>query len=247
MHGHALAPGRYLLKLTATLAGRRSPAITTSFLILAPLPVCNDHDHDGDCDPTAQTAATPACSLECVDFSSSVYGTASSPAFVLADVPQAQAQNTGQPLTLARPSISNAGEDFTLENEGTVEDFIQAGLIASGMAPYASLEAYEIQYSPFGVDTGFCVGVPTTPANGTRVDLEPCGVSAKTVWIIDSSNAITSSDAPLINGATNSNFSNPYVLSTLLPGLPLFTSTLQMSSGNTVLANQLWGAKMGVL
>ena len=245
LHGHALAPGRYLLNVTATLAGQRSPAITTSFLILAPPPVCNDLDDDGDCDPTAQTAATPSCGPSCVDFSSSVYGTSSNPAFVLADAPQRQ--TVGQPLTLARPSNVNAGEDFTFSFQGLVSDFIAAGLIAPGMAPYASLDAYEIEYAPFGVDTGLCIGVGTTPANGSGVALEPCGVSAKTVWIIDSTNPITSSDAPLINGATNSNFSDPQVLSTLLPGLPLFTSTLHTSSGNTVLANQLWGAKMGVL
>ena len=245
LHGHALAPGRYLLKVTATLAGQRSPAIRTSFLILAPPPVCGDHDHDGDCDPRAQTAATPSCGTTCVDFSNALYGTSSSPTFVLADVPQAQ--NVGQPLTLARASVADAGEDFVLSFQGSVSDFITLGIIAPGMAPYDSLGAYELEYAPFGVTSGLCVGVGVTPANGTEVALEPCGVSAKTVWIIDSTNPITTSDAPLINGATNSNFSNPQVLSTLLPGLPLLTSTLQMSSGNTVIANQLWGAKMGAL
>ena len=243
LHGHALAPGRYLLKVTATLAGQRSPAITTSFLILASPPVCNDHDNDGDCDPTAQTAATPSCGTTCVDFSNALYGTSSSPTFVLADVPQAQ--NVGQPLTLARAGVADAGEDFVLPFQGSVSDFIAAGIIAPGMAPYGSLGAYEIEYAPFGVESGLCVGVGVTPANGTGVALEPCGVSAKTVWIIDSTNPITSSDAPLINGATNSNFSDPQVLSTLLPGLPLLTSTLQMSTGNTAVANQLWGAKTG--
>jgi hypothetical protein len=158
-----------------------------------------------------------------------------------------QAQTTGQPLTLAGPNNADAGEDFTLSNEGTVSDFIQAGLIATGMAPYDSLEVYEIEYAPFGVQTGMCVGVGVTPANGTRVDLEPCGVSAKTTWIPDSTTSITSSDAALINGATDSNFSNPYVLSTLLPGLPLFTSTLHTSSGGAVVTNQLWGAETGVV
>ncbi len=219
LHGHALAPGRYLLTVTATLTGQRSPAITTSFVILAPPTVCNDPDHDGDCDATAHTAATPSCGVSRIDLSNALYGTSSNPAFVLADVPQAQ--NTGQPLTLAHPGNSNPGEDFTISLEGPVTDFIQAGLIASGMTPYDSLEAYEIEYAPFGAGTGLCVGVPTTPADGTRVDLEPCGVSAKTVWIPDSTNPITTTDAPLINGATDNNFSDPYVLSTLLPGLPL--------------------------
>ncbi len=243
LHGHALAPGRYLLTVTATLAGQRSAALTAAFVILTPTSVCMDYDHDGDCDPNEHTAATPACGAQCIDFSSALYGTSSDPVFVLADVPEAQ--NTGQPLTLAQPSNVNSGEDFTLQNEGPVQDFIDANLIATGMAPYASLNAYEFEYAPFGVGTGDCVGVPTTPANGTQVGLEPCGLTAKTIWIIDSTTPITSADAALINGATDSNFSDPFVLSTLAPGFPLFTSTIHMTSGSTVFANQLWGAETG--
>jgi hypothetical protein len=54
LHGHALASGRYVLRVIATLAGQRSPAITSSFVILTPPPVCNDPDHDGDCDHPGQ-------------------------------------------------------------------------------------------------------------------------------------------------------------------------------------------------
>ena len=70
-------------------------------------------------------------------------------------------------------------------------------------------------------------------------------MSAKTLWILDSQ--LTGPDLPLINGATSSNFSTPQVLSALGPGFPLFTSTLHMLSGNTVVANQLWGSEMGVV
>jgi hypothetical protein len=58
---------------------------------------------------------------------------------------------------------------------------------------------------------------------------------------------LTGTDLPLISGATDSNFSDPFVLSALGPGFPLFTSTMHTSSGNTVFANQLWGSKTGVL
>ena len=50
---------------------------------------------------------------------------------------------------------------------------------------YPDLYAYEIQYAPFGVDSGLCVGVGSTAVAGTKVALEPCGVSSKTVWITD--------------------------------------------------------------
>ena len=54
LRGHALAPGRYVLRVIATLAGQRSPAITSTFVILTPPPVCHDPDHDGDCDHPGQ-------------------------------------------------------------------------------------------------------------------------------------------------------------------------------------------------
>jgi len=54
LHGRALRPRRYVLTVTATLAGRRSSKISTSFVILAPPPVCRDPDHDGDCDHPGQ-------------------------------------------------------------------------------------------------------------------------------------------------------------------------------------------------
>ena len=190
-------------------------------------------------------AATPSCGSNCVDFSSALFGPAGTPAFVLADAPQVQ--KVGQPLTLARASATNPGEDFTLENEGTVNDFITVGLINPGMGIYGSLEAWQIEYTPSGVATGLCVGVGTTPANGTGVALEPCGVSSKTIWIIDPANGVSSSDSQLISGATASNFSDPQVMSVLRPGLPLFTSALHKSSGGTVFANQQWASKTGSL
>ncbi len=54
LHSHVLAPGRYTLELTASLAGQRSHTITTTFTILAPPSVCQDPDHDGDCDRPGQ-------------------------------------------------------------------------------------------------------------------------------------------------------------------------------------------------
>jgi hypothetical protein len=52
--GHALRPGNYRLKASATLAGQQSRTISASFRILAPPPVCRDPDHDGDCDAAGQ-------------------------------------------------------------------------------------------------------------------------------------------------------------------------------------------------
>jgi YVTN family beta-propeller protein len=53
LHGHSLAPGRYVLRATATRAGRKSWALSVTFVIFAP-PACTDPDHDTDCDAAGQ-------------------------------------------------------------------------------------------------------------------------------------------------------------------------------------------------
>ena len=45
--------------------------------------------------------------------------------------------------------------------------------------------AWEIEYSPNGVDSGLCVGVARTAFQNEGVTLQPCGISGRTVWILD--------------------------------------------------------------
>jgi hypothetical protein len=52
--GHALEPGTYRLKATASTAGRHSRPLTARFTIEPPPPICSDRDHDGDCDARGQ-------------------------------------------------------------------------------------------------------------------------------------------------------------------------------------------------
>ncbi len=102
--------------------------------------------------------------------------------------------------------------------------------------------------------SGLCVGVGSTPVDGTPVALEQCGESAKTLWVADSYDTIAGGYVPLINGA-DTNFSHPYVLNypgngaypTDKPRPQLNTWTLSKYSNGTVFDNQLWGADFGVL
>jgi hypothetical protein len=55
LHGRALSPGRYVLQVGTTFAGQRSRRTTAAFTILTPPTVCNDPDHDGDCDAPGAT------------------------------------------------------------------------------------------------------------------------------------------------------------------------------------------------
>jgi len=188
-------------------------------------------------------ASTPSCGKGCVTGYSQEFG----PAFVL-DVLR-QGERAGQPVILFRASNSDPAEDFTISDQGTVDDFNTAGLVSDALAlNYGALEAYEYEYSPYGVDSGLCAGVGSTAGNGTPVALEPCGQSGKTVWVVDTLDDNTNPDfVPLINGS-DTNFSHPYVLHypgngypTDLPRPQLNTYMLQEYSDGTVYNNELWG------
>ena len=75
--------------------------------------------------------------------------------------------------------------------------------------------AFEIEYAPFGVDSGLCMGVAATAFNDEGVTLQPCGVSSKTVWIADifdsQPDTLFNGYIPVINGS-DTNFSQPFVL-----------------------------------
>ena len=201
---------------------------------------------------TSAQAATPSCGHSCIDIFSRTFGTHHRPNFVL-DV-QRGTKTAGTPIILYRTSNTDAAEDFTVSNQGTVNDFFQAGLVSAALnLHYGSDEAYEIEYSPLGADSGLCMGVGSTAANLTPVVLEPCGVSAKTVWVVDSADTIRGGYVPLINGS-DTNFSHPFVLHypgngypTDVPRPQLNTYELQKYSNGAVFDNELWGANFGVL
>ncbi len=82
--------------------------------------------------------------------------------------------------------------------------------------------AFEIEYAPYGVDSGLCMGVAATAVEEENVSLQPCGVSAKTVWIadiFDSPSTLFNGYIPLINGS-DTNFSQPFVLTYPASGYP---------------------------
>ena len=231
---------------------------------------------------TAASAATPSCgqggSQICINFFSRDFGTHANPQFLL-DVLR-QGEKVGQPIILFQQSNNDPALDFTISNQGLVSDFATALLVSPAVAlhyggagchgrsgfdrracaqHYPDFYAYEIQYSPFGVDSGLCVGVGATAAAGTKVALEPCGVSSKTIWIEDWSNAagIRSNYVPLINGS-NTNFSRPFVMTypsnsypTDKPRAQIVTENLTgfsnpgLHNPTGVNSNQLWGFNTG--
>jgi hypothetical protein len=215
------------------------------------------------------SAATPSCGHSCINIFSRVFGTHSNPRFVL-DVFR-QSQKVGQPLILFRTSNADPAEDFTVSFQGLVSDFFAAGLVSAavnlhygnGSVNAVDEPAFELEYSPFGVNSGLCMGVAATAFQNEGVTLQPCGVSAKTVWILDTFDQpftfFVHHFAPAINGS-DTNFSHPFVLSYPKNGNPVDKPRPQLLVQNltgfsngfgpivgTVADYQLWGARFGVL
>ena len=217
------------------------------------------------------SAATPSCGHSCIDVFSHQFGTHKSPNFVV-DVLR-QGEKVGQPIILFRTANFDPAEDFTVAFQGTVADFFAAGLVSAavnlhyggGAAGFPNDFAFENEYAPFGVDSGLCMGVAATAVQGEGVTLQPCGVSSKTVWVLDTldqqfTKAWAHGYIPLINGS-DTNFSQPFVLTYPGSGFPtdkprpqLFVSNLTGFSfhvgnlfGTGANSNQLWGATFGPL
>jgi hypothetical protein len=204
-------------------------------------------------------AATPSCGHRCINLFSKKFSDVltTKPGFVV-DVLR-QGAKVGQPIIMFQSSNSDPAEDFTVSLQGRVSDFVTAGLVSPALAiHYANDFAWEFQYSPNGVDSGLCVGTASAPITNAGVTLQPCGVSAKTVWITDVQNierggVFTFPYVPLISGA-GSNFSNPFVLTYPQNGNPndkprpqLVTQNLHQFSRGQVFDNQQWSAFFGIL
>jgi hypothetical protein len=214
------------------------------------------------------SAATPSCGWSCLDLFSHQFGNHGSPNYVV-DVLR-QGEKVGQPIILFRTANYDPAEDFTFAFQGTVADFFAAQMVSpavwlhygGGAVGFPNDFAFENEYAPFGVDSGLCLGVAATAFNDEGVTLQQCGVSSKTVWIVDTFDSPTTlfnGYVPLINGS-DTNFSHPFVLTYPNNSFPTDTPRPQLTVTNitgsskghgpvlgTVNVNQLWGATFGVL
>jgi hypothetical protein len=222
------------------------------------------------------SAATPSCGRDCIDIFSRAFGTHRTPNFTM-DVLR-QGAKVGQPIILFRTTNTDPALDFVPSIQGTTADFYAAGLVSAAVALHYGCipggnfpncgttgvddPAIELEYAPFGVDSGLCVGVAATATQGEGVTLQPCGVSGKTVWIIDTNDSpatLNRGYVPLINGS-DTNFSHPFVLTYPANGFPTDKPRPQLQVKNltgfsqgrgtpigSVQDIQLWGADFGVL
>ena len=179
---------------------------------------------------------TPPCGANCITISSAQYG----PSYVL---------NANSNGAARLRSLSNfySHEDFAVDWYGTVRDAQHVGLISKKSFAYANYRyynAYELELAPYGVTTGLCEGVASASFNGEAVTAQPCGVSAKTLWILDAAYA-TGPYVPAINGS-DSNFSTPKALTATGQISKLVVQRLQTYSGGAAANNQLFTEVTGV-
>ena len=207
------------------------------------------------------SAATPSCGPSCINLFNKDFagfnGGAASPVDVFR-----QSEKVGNPIILFRSSNSDPALDWNSSFQGTVNQLVALGLLSplTGLH-YGTLPAFENEYAPFGVDSGLCSGVAATAFQGEGVTLQPCGVSGKTIWIVDfhANNFNNFPGVPLINGS-NTNFSHPFVLTYPANANPTDKPRVQLTVTNltgftqgkfpvisSVISGQLFFATFGVL
>lgn len=180
-------------------------------------------------------ASTPSCGKRCVEVSNGG---------AVLDVYKRTAK-LGQKVILWGESNIDPATDFTASVQGTVNQFYKAGLASATLnLHYSHYWAFELQYAPYGVPTGLCVGV--NGAAGGQVNLRNCGVSANTLWLVQP----TKNGYVLISGATK-NFSHPNVLSNRNGVAFAAAENVQQRGSvhhpvNVVADNQVWSLSAGI-
>jgi hypothetical protein len=203
--------GRALYGLAATLAATTTLGLTASG-------VANASTH------ASKPDVTPACT----------YGDyCSDPLFnVMFGIQyfqnvQNDAEKVGTPVNLAYANDNNPGEDWRVTEQGSVYSLYKLGWISSSMmVHWKKYEAYEVMWTPLGLESNLCRGLSKNAFEGEIVTLEPCGSFPRTLWIVgenySAADHVARTDgswtpSPYYGGnelisASSSLPSNPYIL-----------------------------------
>jgi hypothetical protein len=198
--------------------------------------------------------STPSCGDVCNNLFNERFG----PAFPQAAVPDFNdpfAADQGDWLILDQSSNSDPNQDFVASEVGTLDDFVDAHMIAK--SSYVNINypgdfpVFENTFQPYGVDSGLCVGLARNAFRGEGVTLQDCGDTARTLWVGDINNEDTDYDGPDPGtfipwvAASDPNFSHALVLTENGWFGQLSVTELNKFSDGTVSDRQQWGINFG--
>jgi hypothetical protein len=217
---------------------------------------------------------TSACGDSCQNLFSDVLGSGTTMnAFVPGDT--GIGGKIGQDVNLHFAENNRPNGDFIPDIAGRVWQF--CGFFANDFfSPtsyiclnYPFFQVFELNWAPYGNESGLCAGVARAGVVGENVTLQDCGQSANTVWVLDRNNASQGSDCrtaidqsslpvgpgsqgtfnycPWLNGGDTS-FSDPLVLTAELgTHHPPNQIKLQreLLTGGSIEDEQLWAFYLG--
>jgi hypothetical protein len=156
-------------------------------------------------------AATPQCGGACGSVFSSELGSYMEPGPVEAVL--GGVARVGQPVILKQASSSDPSQDIMPEIK-MVSDFYDAGMVSPEVnSRYGTLPAVQQEYAPYGDETELCVGLAKVAYQNEGLTLQPCDVSASTIWILDFPDSRPGAPEffPIVN-ATTTNFERPFAM-----------------------------------
>jgi hypothetical protein len=189
--------------------------------------------------PSAKPAATPACGFICFNLSSLTLGPRTiQNAYIPGNT--GTGGKIGQKVNLHFASNTQVNADFTGAQVGTLLNFCpNFGGTGLSQTSYvcitypSSYPVFESNWSPFGNQSGLCVGAQLPVVSGENVTLQNCGTTASTIWVGDLANTRIRFGRvyfPWVNGASTS-FSHQLTL-TVDPGTTKPINQLKLQSLN---------------
>jgi hypothetical protein len=130
-------------------------------------------------------ASTAACGTACTSPSVESQGTGE----VLAV--------SGNSIVLASANTTSSTQDWTPLFEGPVSGAVSAGVVSAKLdMNYSGADLEEFEYAPNGAPSDECLANTASTSPSTdwyeptlNVALEPCGITAQSLWILDGPNA----------------------------------------------------------
>ena len=194
--------------------------------------------------PGAKPAATPACGFSCFNLSSLTLGRNTiQNAYVPGNT--GTGGKVGQKVNLHFASNTQVNADFTGAQVGTLANFCpNLGTGAAGLSAQsyvcihypATYPVFESNWSPFGNQSGLCVGAQLPVVNGENATLQNCGNNGpSTLWVGDIANTVIRNHRvyfPWVNGGSTA-FSHQLLL-TVDPGTKNPINQLKLQSLNLV-------------